>query len=213
VRSLILIVLTEFSTIRYAKIDSLNGCLGVVVILKVTIGIASLLTGDERDEVLRFWNLFETEYASIGVQSFDHPNLGFQGGSCSNIDSLKDDMSNLCDSISPFEVIVEGFGFFESPSKVVFLKVKKKDELIELHKKINNFLAKCCENLFEFYTPENWVPHITLAMDDLSETGFNNFKERHKDNLPSFKQTISNLALVEFKNNGRVELLSTYEIK
>mgnify|MGYP003577161004 CR=1 FL=1 len=115
--------------------------------------------------------------------------------------------------LSPFEVIVEGVGFFEAPSKVVYLKVLKTDELIELHKKINNSLAKCCEHLFEFYTPENWIPHITLAMDDLSETGLNNFKERYKDYLPSFKQTISNLALVEFKNNGRVELLFYFVIK
>jgi 2'-5' RNA ligase len=184
-----------------------------VVIMTVTIGITSLLTGNERDELLRFWNVFETEYNSIGVQSFDHPNLGFQGGRCSNIDMLKDELLNLSVVLSPFEVIVEGFGFFEAPSKVVYLKVQKTDELIDLHKKINNSLANCCENLFKFYTPENWVPHITLAMDDLSETDFNNFKERYKDYLPSFKQTISNLALVEYKHNGRVELLSSFELK
>ncbi|MEH7113276.1 2'-5' RNA ligase family protein [Neobacillus niacini] len=181
--------------------------------MTVTIGIASIMTGIERDEVLRYWNVFETEYNSIGVQSFDHPNLGFQAGRCSNIDSLKDELSNLCAALSPFEVIVEGFGFFEAPSKVVYLKVNKTDGLLELHKKINKSLAEYCKDLFEFYTPENWVPHITLAMDDLSETGFNDFKKRYKDYLPSFKQTISNLALVEFKNNGRVELLSSYEIK
>jgi len=181
--------------------------------MTVTIGIASLLTGNERDVVLRFWNVFETEYNSIGVQSFDHPNLGFQGGSCSNIVSLKDELSHLCVALSPFKVIIEGFGFFEVPSKVVYLKVSKTDELIEIHKKINNSLAKYCGNLFEYYTTEKWVPHITLAMDDLSETDFNNFKERYKDYFPSFTQTISNLALVEFKNNGRVELLSNFEIK
>lgn len=181
--------------------------------MTVTIGIASLLTGNERDVVLRFWNVFETEYNSCGVQSFDHPNLGFQGGSCSNLDSLKDELSNLCVALSPFKVTIEGFGFFEAPSKVVYLKVLKTDELIEIHKKINNSLAKCSENLFEYYKPENWVPHITLAMDDLSETDFNNFKEKYKDYFPSFKQTISNLALVEFNKNGRVELLSNYEIK
>jgi 2'-5' RNA ligase len=181
--------------------------------MTVTIGIASLLIGNERDEVLRFWNVFETEYNSIGVQSFDHPNIGFQGGSCLSIDSLKDELSNLCNALSPFEIIVDGFGFFGASSKVVYLKVLKTNELIELHKKINNSLGKCCENLFQLYTPENWVPHITLAMDDLSETGFNKFKERYKDNSPSFKQTISNLVLVEFKDNGRVELLSSYELK
>jgi 2'-5' RNA ligase len=203
----------QFSAIRYVNIDILNGWLEVVVIMTVTIGIAALLTGNERDEVLRFWNVFETEFNSIGVQTFDHPNLGFQGGNCSNIDTLKDELLDLCVTLSPFEVIVEGFGFFEVPSKVVYLKVLKTDELNELHKKINYSLEKCYGNLFEFYTPENWVPHITLAMDDLSETDFNNFKERYKDYLPSFKQKISNLALVEFKNNGRVELLSSFEIK
>jgi len=115
-----------------------------------TIGIASIMTGNERDEVLRFWNVFETEYNSIGVQSFDHPNIGFQGGSCSDINLLKDELLNLVMSLSPFEVIVEGFGFFEVPSKVVYLNVLKTDELIDIHKKINNSLAKCCGNLFEF---------------------------------------------------------------
>lgn len=50
-------------------------------------------------------------------------------------------------------------------------------------------------------------------MDDLSETSFDTFKKRHKDTSPSFNQTISNLALVEFKDNGLVELLQRYEIK
>jgi 2'-5' RNA ligase len=181
--------------------------------MTVRIGIASLLIGEERDEVLRFWNVFEKNYNSIGVRSFDHPNLGFQGGSCLNIGTLKEELSKLCTKISPFEVIIDGFGFFEAPSKVVYLKVVKSKELIEIHKKINISLTKCCQDLFELYTPENWVPHITLAMDDLSETSFDNFKNKYKDYSPYFKQTISNLALVEFKNNGRVELLHRYDIK
>ncbi len=40
--------------------------------MTVTIGIASLFTGNEREEVLRFWNIFETDYNSNGVQAFDH---------------------------------------------------------------------------------------------------------------------------------------------
>lgn len=50
-------------------------------------------------------------------------------------------------------------------------------------------------------------------MDDLNEASFRNFQERYNDYSPSFRQTISNLALVEFKKDGRVELLSSYEIK
>jgi 2'-5' RNA ligase len=181
--------------------------------MTVTVGIASLLTSEERDEVLRFWNVFEKNYNSVGVRSFDHLNLGFQGASCLSVASLKDELSKLCAKISPFEIKVDGFGFFEAQSKVVYLKVMKTKELIEIHKEINSTLAKCCENLFNFYTPENWVPHITLAMGDLSETSLENFKNRFKDYSPSFNQTISNLALVEFKDNGRVELLHSYEIK
>ncbi|WP_175639153.1 2'-5' RNA ligase family protein [Metabacillus schmidteae] len=181
--------------------------------MSMTIGIASLLTGNERDKVLHFWNVFETEYKSIGVQSFEHPNIGFQGGSCLSVDPLKEELLNLCNKLSPFEILIDGFDFFETTPKVVYLKVIKTSELIELHKKINNLLEKCCVDLFELYTPANWVPHITLAMADLSETSFNEFKKKNRDNFPSFWQTISNLALVEFKENGCVELLSNFQIK
>jgi 2'-5' RNA ligase len=179
----------------------------------VKIGIASLLTGVERDEVLRFWDVFEKDYNSIGVRSFDHPNLGFQGGGSSNIDILKAELVNLCNNITPFEVIVDGFGYFEAPSKVVYLQVRKTNQLIEIHKEINRFLSKNCISTFQLYTPEYWVPHITLAMDDLSETSFDTFKNKQKNYSLTFNQKISNLALVEFKDNGVVELLQSYEIK
>ncbi|MEH7110715.1 2'-5' RNA ligase family protein, partial [Bacillus sp. JJ1764] len=181
--------------------------------MALTVGIASLLTDEQKYEVLRFWDIFEKDFNSVGVRSFDHPNLGFQGGRCSNISILKEELSKLCTKISPFDFTVDGFGFFEVPSKVVYLQVKKTNEILDVHKKINSTLAKCCEDLFHFYTPENWVPHITLAMDDLSEINFEKFKNKYEHYSPSLKQTFSNLALVEFKENGRVELLYKYEIK
>jgi hypothetical protein len=63
--------------------------------MTVRIGVASLLSGQERDEVFSFWDVFEKKYNSVGVQSFDHPNLGFQGGECSDVDAIKGELSNL----------------------------------------------------------------------------------------------------------------------
>lgn len=180
--------------------------------MNVTIGVASLLKGKERVEVLRFWDMFESDYNSVGVRSFDHPNLGFQGGTCANIEPLKKDLRELCEHLSPFEVIVDGFGFFESHSKIVYMRVHKTKELIEVHKKIHSILGNHCDSLFNFYTPENWVPHITLAMDDLTEEGFEDFKIRYKNHTPSFKQTMTNLALVEFRPNGRVDLVQSFAL-
>ncbi|OEH91086.1 2'-5' RNA ligase family protein [Bacillus solimangrovi] len=180
--------------------------------MAIRVGIASLLSGQEKKEVLHYWDVFKEEYHSVGVQSFDHPNLGFQGGECSDVEALKVELVNLCERIRPFEIIVDGFGYFESPAKVVFLNVIKTNALLELHKEINRLLDDKCNDIFELYTPENWVPHISLAMGDLSNEHFDKFKVDYAEKSPSFNQTISNLALVEFKNNGRVELLHCFDI-
>ncbi len=54
-----------------------------------TIGILSILEGDLADEAKRLWQVFETRYASKGVQTFDYPNVTFQGGDCHDMAAVK----------------------------------------------------------------------------------------------------------------------------
>ena len=58
--------------------------------MATTVGVVSLLEGPARDEALRLWQLFETEYGSRGVQTFPHPHLTFHAGACLDVAELDD---------------------------------------------------------------------------------------------------------------------------
>ncbi|WP_159462141.1 2'-5' RNA ligase family protein [Halobacillus sp. Marseille-P3879] len=177
-----------------------------------TIGLATLLSGQGKNMVYEFWNVFEKEYNSVGVQSFDYPNLGYQGGSCEDINLLKIDVEKVSENIHSFEVNIEGFGYFEEPSDVVYLKVKKNNKLTKLHSTLNNLLTRHCDTVFDLYKPNNWVPHITLAMGDISPDNLTLFRNRYQYMTPEFTQLITNISLVEFQDDGDVELIKKYEI-
>ncbi|MFG6147714.1 hypothetical protein [Halobacillus sp. B23F22_1] len=92
-----------------------------------TVGVATLLTGKGKQEVLSYWKMFEKDFNSTAVQSFAHPNFGYQGGTCEDAVSLKKDLQQLWAAHHSFDVNVDGFGYFESPSPVIYLKIKKSD--------------------------------------------------------------------------------------
>jgi 2'-5' RNA ligase len=180
--------------------------------MSVKIGITTLLDNPIKDEIYKFWNMFESQYKSTGVQSFAYPNLGFQGGLCESIEPICQAIENYMWFIEPPEIIVNGFGYFEEPSKVVFLKVQKSEALQKVHEEINEILQRDCCELFEFYKPKLWTPHITLAMDDLQDNDFFKFREENQGIDVSFKQVISNLVLVEFTLDGKVRLIRRWEM-
>ncbi|MFG6147715.1 hypothetical protein [Halobacillus sp. B23F22_1] len=72
---------------------------------------------------------------------------------------------------------------------------------------MHQLLERYCATLFDLYTPDQWVPHITLAMGDLSSEDLQLFKENNHHMKPVLTPKVDHLSLVEFKEDGSVALL------
>ncbi|HVO44516.1 MAG TPA: 2'-5' RNA ligase family protein, partial [Aggregatilineales bacterium] len=136
------------------------------------VGVLSIFEGDLQAEAKRLWKLFERDYASTGVQSFDFPNVTFQGGHCRDLAPVKAALADLSRRLRPFTVVIDGLDYFEGHAKAIFLDVRFTDELRHINRVVNEMLAGCCETVFEQYRPENWRPHVTVAMNDLTDDAF-----------------------------------------
>jgi 2'-5' RNA ligase len=97
---------------------------------------------------------------------------------------------------------VEGLGRFDK--KVIYLSIKKSNEIVEINRLVNGFLRDYCDELFDDYSPENWIPHVTLAMEDLPERNFETAWNEIRDYAIKFKQTLHNICLVKKHPNGRI---------
>lgn len=176
-----------------------------------TIGVLSILEGKPYKVVKKLWKIFEEKYNSVGVQVFSHPNITFQAGETENLKQLKKDFEILVNEIKPFEIEVDGFGHFDK--KVIYLKVKKNSGLIEINKKVNDFLRSYCFKLFEYYTPKNWIPHITLAMGDLTKENFEIAWNELRNKKFRFKQRLHNLCIVKWYPSGKIKIVKKFNLK
>jgi len=179
--------------------------------MPTTVGVLSILEGPARDEVLRLWKLFETKYDSRAVQTFAYPHLTFHAGGCLDVAALDDALTEFCQIDYPLDVEIDGVGYFELESPVIYLKVLPNPKLLALHEQIGAVMQTHCVSMFESYLPDNWVPHITLAMGDLTPANFQRAWRDLQNTHPQFRTTLSNMHLARRDSDtGLVELVSSY---
>ncbi len=174
------------------------------------IGILSILEDQPYLEVKRLWELSEKKYHSKGVQSFDHPNITFQGAVLKDVNELTEDFRNFAAGINPFKIEVSGFGCFDK--NVIFLKVEKSDELSGINESVNSFLENRSMRIFDEYTRERWVPHITLAMDDLSTIEFDKAWKYFSNKECWLNEILHNLCLVKRDTLGKIRIIGKYSL-
>jgi 2'-5' RNA ligase len=57
------------------------------------------------------------------------------------------------------------------------------------------------------------MPHITLAMDDLTEQNFDKAWNRFKRSKIEFEQELHNICLVKWCSDGEIKIAKRYELK
>jgi 2'-5' RNA ligase len=175
-----------------------------------TIGIVSNIEGQPYRDIKRLWTLFERRYDSRAVRAYSHPHICYQAAKTSNVGQLKRDFQQLISQIRPFEIDVDGFRHFRKD--VIYLGVRKTRELTRTHKVINRFLEAHCQDLFELYFPEHWIPHITLAMEDLTEDNFKKAWREFQGSDIRYKQRVRNICMVKWYPDGKIKIVRRYEL-
>jgi len=130
--------------------------------------IASTFDGDGQ----QLWDELESRCKSGCLRRTPIPHFSWQTAESYEIEPLKAELDNLCRNIRPFTFHTSGLGVFPKERKIIFLIIVKDRALLDLHEMIweNTFLYARQPNML--YAPENWVPHISLNLTELSDDDF-----------------------------------------
>ena len=175
-----------------------------------TIAIVSNLEGQPYKDVRRLWKLLERSYGCKAIQAYSHPHVSFQSARTPDVRQLKRDFENVVSQIRPFEIEVVGARHFRKD--VIYLAVKRTRELAKIHKLINRFLESRCQDLVELYAPEHWLPHVTLAMEDLTEDNFEKAWMEFGGSNIRFKQRLHNICMVKWFPDGTIRIAKRYKL-
>ena len=139
--------------------------------MDVIQGVASLLPQPYHAQVEALWAELEADFGLKGVCVTPYPHFTWQIAPAYDLERMTGVLEDIASRTAPFEIKTAGLGLFTGESPVLYIPLVKTQALSALHQQIWEALLPACTDPSPYYSPEQWVPHITLACSDPAGTG------------------------------------------
>jgi 2'-5' RNA ligase len=126
-------------------------------------GIVSLLDDEHYALVEHLWDKLETELGVHGLYKTPLPHFSYHVAGGYDLDLLESILPRLASWCATFRARTTGLGVFSGDHPVLYVPVVRNSTLNALHQRLWHELAVASTDTVEYYRPERWMPHITLA--------------------------------------------------
>lgn len=120
------------------------------------------------------------------------------------------ELESYARTLKSFDIAFTSSGMFTGKESVLFLTPKPTEELLQLNRNFHISFTKYKADAVQYYLPEYWVPHCTLAIGALAEELANAVKILANEFEP-FKATIESVGTLSFPPNKELERFSLFE--
>lgn len=129
-------------------------------------GIVSLLDPMATRKVEETWDRLDRDFGTRGVRIMPYPHFSYQIAHGYDRERVEAVLAGLARQIPPFSVRTRGISTFPGDFPVVFVAVEATPPLRAVHRRVFAAGASSAREVVEYYRPDVWVPHITLADGD-----------------------------------------------
>lgn len=131
-------------------------------------GIASILDREHSNQIERLWDELEREFG-LKYACVAYPHFSYQVAEHYDIARAELALRDLANNTAPFTISTSGLGIFTGDSPVLDVRVVRTPHLNAIHQQIVDLLAPfTMGDHTRHYGAGHWLPHITLAMGDLT---------------------------------------------
>jgi len=132
------------------------------------IAIATLLELSANKKTSQTWRWLENECGLSGIKIAPMPHLSWQVAEEYDLDCLVPRLEGYVKTLRSFTAGGFGLGIFTRDVPVLYYSIAKTNTLIQIHKMLWQISSSCANKLFDVYSPDEWIPHITLAYKDVT---------------------------------------------
>src|SRR5512146_3100751 len=132
-------------------------------------GMVTLLDPPHYSQVENIWQELEQHCGLTGVRMTPLPHFSWQIAEEFDLQTVRPVLKDICATVRPFNVMTTGLGIFSGTVPVVYIPVVKNAPLIQLHRDVWEATALLSRGRSLYYSPEMWMPHITLAYGDVDQ--------------------------------------------
>src|SRR5208282_4809428 len=126
-------------------------------------GVGSLLDLESTNRVRSLWSRLEKEFGLRGVLVMPYPHVSHQVPQDYDRVALETALEHLARETRPIEIRTTGLETFGGNWPVVYVAVEKDAQLRAFHQRVWETCLPHARDVFSYYRPDSWLPHITLA--------------------------------------------------
>ncbi len=132
-------------------------------------GLVSLLPQPYYNQVITLWQELEENFHLKGIRVTPYPHFSWQIAQDYSFDHLEIILKEIAAQARPFSVRTTGIGIFTGPKPVIYIPVVKSQQLTAFHEQVWEKTLPASQGVSRYYAPQSWVPHISLAYDDVEK--------------------------------------------
>lgn len=129
--------------------------------------VVSLLDHHHYERVEHLWRELASQFGLHGIYRTPYPHFSYQVASGYDVEQLSTALAEVASRTAPFRVGTAGIGLFTGPHPVLYIPVVRTPHLTGFHAQLWERISPAATGIVDYYRPEGWVPHITLAEHDL----------------------------------------------
>lgn len=159
-------------------------------------GVVSLLDEVHSLKVESIWSAMRADLGVNKVCQTPFPHFSYHVSSEYDVDVLIPALDQLAQGLSPFTIRTAGLALFTGPAPVLYVPIVRPDWLSQIHQAIFSTVEHTGAEALVYYTPDIWMPHITLADGAPLHNAMPQLIERFEDRPFQWQVPINNLAII-----------------
>lgn len=137
------------------------------------------------------------------------PHISYQGASEYKMEKLEHVLQRFASQSRRFKVHAGGLGIFTGFTPVLYVPVVRTSELSRFHLSLLRRISSNGSGLSEYYEPDLWTPHITIARTGVNQRPLAEIIGRLARKELELDITIDNLAIIH-DDKGRYSVRSRF---
>jgi 2'-5' RNA ligase len=158
--------------------------------------IVSLLEEAAYSKIESLWRVLELRCGLKGIKITPYPHFSWQVAVDYPQRKIEKALEDIAATAQPFVVKTSGLGIFTGQEPVVYVAIAKDEKLLRFHKKVCTAAGSLAKGFNPYYSPDVWVPHVTLAYGDVTKESLSCAMAELAFTPFNWEMRIDNLALV-----------------
>lgn len=160
-------------------------------------GVVSLLDDEHYALVENIWEELADKFDVRGIYVTPFPHFSYQVAEEYDVKAVETFLEELAARTRPFRIRTAGLGIFTLSAPVLYIPLVRSPSLSALHNEIwEGVTATEHGAVTQYYMPQRWVPHLTLAHRDIDRDKLAEIVRLLSERDFHWELTVNNLSII-----------------